>query len=146
MLLVPALCDVNVLLALVADRHAFHDLADRWAESVRVGEAILCRVAQMGLLRLLNNPAVMGDEALDTAGCWSVWRRLLEDERFRFSPEEPPGLEAAFERFTRGRAFTPRLWTDAYLAAYAHAARLSFVTFDKGFRSFSEFNCNVLAP
>ncbi len=142
----PALCDVNVLLALVTDRHAHHDRAVRWGESVPAGEAVLCRVAQVGLLRLLNNPAVMGEEALDTAGCWSVWRRLLEDERFRFMPNEPTGLDVVFERFTVGRAFGPRLWTDAYLGAFAHAARLTLVTFDTGFRGFPGLSCNVLGP
>ena len=142
----PALCDVNILLALVTDRHAFHDLAVGWVESIPVGGAVLCRVAQMGLLWLLNNPAVMREEVLDTARCWSVWNRLLEDERFRFAPEEPRGLDAAFERFVTGRAFSPRAWTDAYLAAYAHAGRLTLVTFDKGFRGFPELACDVLEP
>ena len=41
---------------------------------------------------------------------------------------------------------TDRHWTDAYLAAYAHAARLSLVTFDKGFRGFPGLSCNVLEP
>jgi len=100
----------------------------------------------MGLLRLLNNPTVMREDVLDTAGCWSVWHRLLEDERFRFASEEPPGLNAAVERFTTGRAFSPRLWTDAYLAAYAHATQLTLVTFDKGFRGFPGLSCDVLEP
>jgi toxin-antitoxin system PIN domain toxin len=141
---VPALCDVNVLLALVTDRHTLHRLAVRWAESTPANGVVLCRVAQMCLLRLLNNPTVMGEEVLDAAGCWSLWRRLLEDERFRFAADEPPGLDAAFERFTTKRAFSPRIWTDAYLAAYAHAARLMLVTFDKGFRGFTGLSCDVL--
>jgi len=143
---VPALCDVNVLLALVTDRHALHGLSLRWSEDVPAGGAVLCRVAQMGLLRLLNNPAVMGEDVLDTAGCWALWRRLLEDERFRFVPDEPPGLDAAFERFTTGRTFSPRLWTDAYLAAYAHAAGLTLVTLDHGFRNFPGLACEILEP
>lgn len=118
----PALCDVNVLLALATDRHTSHAAAVRWLDSVPAGEAVICRVAQTGLLRLLNNPAVMREDTLDTAACWGLWHRMLEDERIRFTPTEPPGLDAAFERFTTGRAFTPRLWTDAYLAAYAQVA------------------------
>lgn len=142
----PALCDVNVLLALVTDRHALHDLSAEWAESVPAGGAVLCRVVQMGLLRLLNNPAVMQEDALDTPGCWALWRRLLDDERFRFAHDEPPAIDVAFERFTSGRAFSPRLWTDAYLAAYAHAAQLTLVTLDHGFRSFPGLACEVLVP
>jgi uncharacterized protein len=141
---VPALCDVNVLLALVTDRHAAHAAAVRWLDGVTVGGAMICRVAQTGLLRLLNNPAVMREDALDTAACWEFWHRLLEDERIRFPPTEPPGLDTVFERFTTGRAFTPRLWTDAYLAAYAQASGLVLVTFDQGFQQFDSLTCHVL--
>jgi toxin-antitoxin system PIN domain toxin len=141
---VAALCDVNVLLALVTDRHALHGLAARWLEDIGPGEAVLCRVAQMGLLRLLNNPVVMRQEVLDTAGCWSLWHHLLEDERFRFALDEPSGLDLAFENFTKGRAFSPRLWTDAYLAAFAQAGQLTLVTFDHGFRGFPGLACDVL--
>ena len=142
----PVICDVNLLLALVTDRHAHHAEAVHWLDGVSADEAVTCRVAQTGLMRLLNNPAVMREEALDTAACWVLWRRLLEDERFRFSPIEPIGLDAAFERFTRGREYTPRLWTDAYLAAYAVTAGMKLVTFDKGFGSFPGLDCLVLQP
>ena len=115
----PALCDVNVLLALVTDRHALHGLAVRWAESVPAGEVVLCRVVQMGLLRLLNNPAVMREEVLNTIGCWSVWHRLLEDERFRYVVEEPLVLTWPSSVSLQDEPFSPGVWTDAYLAAYA---------------------------
>lgn len=140
----PALCDVNVLLALSADRHSLHGVAVEWADALPPSEAGVCRMAQVGLLRLLNNPVVMGEDVLDTAGCWSVWRRLLEDERFQFLPQEPAGLDAEFERLTAGRRFSPRLWTDAYLAAYARKAGLTLVTLDHGFRSFPGLTCQVL--
>jgi len=141
---VAALCDVNVLLALLTDRHASHARAIDWANNLPADGAVLCRLAQLGLMRLLNNPAVMGDEALDAAACWSLWRRLLEDERFLFVPDEPPDLDVFFAQFTVGRTFSPRVWTDAYLAAYAHAMHLTLVTFDKGFTSFSGLRCDVL--
>lgn len=140
----PSLCDVNVLLALATDRHVHHPVVVRWLDGVATGEAVVCRMAQSGLLRLLNNPAVMREEALDAAACWALWHRLLEDERIRFSPGEPPGLDAAFEEFTQGRSFTPRLWTDAYLAAYAHTGGLTLVTLDRGVRSFSGLACEIL--
>jgi toxin-antitoxin system PIN domain toxin len=140
------LCDVNVLLALVTDRHAFHAAAVDWLDGMPAGGATICRIAQTGLLRLLNNPAVMREDVLDTTACWDLWRRLLEDERVRFTPTEPPGLDAAFERFTSGRAFTPRLWTDAYLAAYAQTSGLTLVTFDQGFHQFNGLACHGIEP
>lgn len=140
----PVLCDVNLLLALVTDRHTHHPLAERWMEKLSAGEVVVCRVVQTGLLRLLNNPAVMREEAMDTDGCWSIWRELLEDERICFVPSEPPGLDAVFEEFTRKRSFSPRLWTDAYLAAYARVGGFTLVTFDSGFSNFSGLTCEVL--
>lgn len=141
---VPTLCDVNVLLALVTDSHAAHTVAVSWLDGVPAGDAAICRIAQTGLLRLLNNPAVMREDVLDTDACWGIWHRLLEDDRIRFTPTEPSGLDAVFERFTRGRAFTPRLWTDAYLAAYAQTSCLMLVTFDQGFRQFDSLTCHVI--
>jgi uncharacterized protein len=143
---VPTLCDVNVLLALANDRHALHGVAARWVNQIPADGAVICRVAQMGPLRLLNNPAVMHNDVLDVADCWSLWRRLLDDERFQLMAEEPAGLDAAFEQFTVGRTFSPRLWTDAYLAAFAYVARFALVTFDKGFRGFPGLACEVLGP
>lgn len=68
-----ALCDVNVLLAMCSDRHVHHGVASEWAGGVtKRHEIAVCRVTQLGLLRLLNNPAVMKEEALTTrsaGGC-----------------------------------------------------------------------------
>jgi toxin-antitoxin system PIN domain toxin len=133
---VAALLDVNVLLALATDRHPHCAAAAAWMETLDAGQAVVCRVAQSGLMRLLNNPAVMQDEVLDTTRCWAVWRGFLQDERVQFALTEPPGLDEAFERFTRDHPFSPKLWTDAYLAAYAVTAQLQLATFDAGFRDF----------
>ena len=142
----PVLCDVNLLLALVTDRHEHHTLAAQWVETISTGEVIVCRIVQTGLLRLLNNPAVMKEETLDAQACWLLWHRLVDDERIIFRPSEPAGLDSIFETFTSGRGFSPRLWTDAYLASYALADDLTLVTFDSGFSSFSGLAYEVLSP
>ena len=142
----PTLCDVNVLLALVTDRHAHHAAAVRWFEPLSAGDAVVCRVAQMGLLRLLNNPAVMREEALDASACWDIWLRMAEDDRIHFAVGEPPDLDTCLEYFVRGRAFAPRLWTDAYLAAFAFAVGWTLVTFDRGFQGFQGLSCDLLEP
>lgn len=111
-----ALCDVNVLLALVTDRHAQHAGAMRWFNGVAAGDAVVCRTVQMSLLRLLNNLAVMREEVLD----------------------------AAFEKYTNGRLFSPRLWTDAYLAAYALVGGLTLMMFDRGFRAFPGLQSQII--
>ncbi|MCY2967216.1 MAG: PIN domain-containing protein [Planctomycetota bacterium] len=140
----PALCDVNLLLALSTDRHAHNLRAVEWLDTVPTAGAVICRVAQCGLLRLLNNPAVMRMDVLDAAACWRLWSQLLQDDRIRFTTAEPPGLDSVFVQYTSGRPFSPKLWTDAYLAAFAHAGGLTVTTFDQGFRQFSDLSCEIL--
>ena len=40
--------------------------------------------------------------------------------------------------------YSPKLWQDAYLAAFAVAAGLSLVTFDQGFRKFRRLQSIIL--
>lgn len=86
----PVLLDVNVLLALVADRHAHHVIAKHWIHDMSAGDAVICRIVQISLLRLLDNPAVMQEEVLDTTACWEVWQGSLPN--FGLTPTWPPLL------------------------------------------------------
>ena len=47
---------------------------------------------------------------------------------------EPLELERRFRVLTRSRQSSPQLWADAYLAAFAEAAQVTLVTFDRAFR------------
>ncbi len=49
---------------------------------------------------------------------------------------EPDGLDEPLKKFVTPCAATPNLWTDAYLAAFANAAELKLVSFDRGFLKF----------
>jgi toxin-antitoxin system PIN domain toxin len=140
----PALCDINFLFVLATDQHEHHARAAAWLEQAGPGDAIVCRQAQLGFFRLLNNPAVLQEEALRSDACWRVWQQLIRDERFRFMSEEPEGVDELLKRFTDRREFTPKLWTDAYLAAFAKAAGFSIVTFDAAFRQFQGIQVEVL--
>lgn len=140
----PAICDVNVLLALATDRHSHHPSAKRWFAGLAAGEARVCRVAQLGLLRLLNHPKVMGAEALNVEAAWDAWALLRGDERVVYVGEEPEGLERAMMRFTQGGKIAPNVWTDAYLAAFAFAENCRLTTFDVAFQRFPGLQCELL--
>jgi predicted nucleic acid-binding protein len=47
-----------------------------------------------------------------------------------------PSLEDSWRRLTRSRHPHHSVWTDAYLAAFASAARLPLSTLDRGFRQY----------
>ncbi len=131
------LVDVNVWLALVDERHVHHRVALAWFAKRDVDTAVCCRVVQLGLLRLLTNPAVMGDAVQSQEQAWSVWDRLAQDERVVFS-SDPQYLEIALRRFTRSRQAGHRQWTDAYLAAFAESGELELATFDEGFAAYPD--------
>ncbi len=46
--------------------------------------------------------------------------------------------------FTQGGTFSPNVWNDAYLAAFAMAGGYELVSFDKGFAQFSGLKCTIL--
>jgi len=132
------------LLPLCYDGHEHHATALRWLEALPAGgQVILCRAAQMGLLRLIGNPAVMGASACDSAGSWRVMDQLLGDSRFGFE-QEPAGVESEFRRQTAGHRLITKLWQDAYLAAFAIVSDAHLVTFDQDFRNFRRLKALIL--
>lgn len=51
------------------------------------------------------------------------------DRRIGYSAE-PNELPETWQAFSEGPLSSPNLWTDAYLCAFANAARLTLVKFD----------------
>ncbi len=123
-----------------------HTAALIWLDTVQQdGDVVLCRVTQLGLLRLLNNPVAMGADVQSGAEAWETFDALLADERFRFD-YEPEGFEVQFRAFSTPLSHQPKRWQDAYLAAFAIAADVELVTFDTGFRSFPGLRHRILRP
>lgn len=141
-----ALPDINVLLPLVYDAHAHHASALAWFNTIREDDTlVLCRITQLSLLRLLNNPSALGGNTLRGPEVWAAWDALVADRRFRFE-EEPEGLARHFRALSLEITRQPNRWQDAYLAAFARAANLELVTFDTGFRSFPDLRLRLLPP
>ena len=134
--------DVNVWIAIAADRHEHHDLARQWFDSA-VAPVCFCRVTQMAFLRLLTNPKVMGEDSLSPAGAIAVYRQLASDERVRFAPE-PPNIESAWISLMSAREASGSTWTDAYLAAFALEAGFRLISFDRGMSHWPALALDVL--
>ncbi len=141
----PSLCDVSFLLPLCHGQHEHHAAAKQYLDTVAArGELVVCRLSQLGLLRLLSNPSVMGSGACTTDQAWRVYDTMMADDRFAFQ-REPSGLEAKLRELTGGFPFSPKLWQDACLTAFAITGGLRLVTFDGGFRKFKGLECVTLA-
>src|SRR5229473_2080374 len=94
------LVDLNVWLALAYDLHVHHDIAREWFDTIGDGQAAFCRLTQLGLLRLLTNPSVMGADVVGQKKAWQIFDRLFEDQRVRFVGE-PEHVDQLFRELTR---------------------------------------------
>lgn len=135
--------DVDLWLALAFESHVHHVAARAWFGSSVDNECAFCRMTQQGFLRLATNPKAFGDEAVSMNAAWELYEALLRDSRIRYL-EEPESIETLWRDHTQGQSFSPKVWNDAYLAAFAQATAARLVTFDKGFTQYRGVNCTIL--
>jgi toxin-antitoxin system PIN domain toxin len=123
--------DINVWIALVFDQHRHHEDAVRWYNALDPFTIFaFCRHTQLGLFRLLSTDTVMGQNALSLRDCWQVYDEWIDTGQAVLLPE-PAAMEDELRRRTSQAMVAPKLWADAYLAAFAEAAELTLVTFDR---------------
>lgn len=135
--------DVNVWLALAAPQHPHHAAAAAYWTGHDGGRIWFCRITMLGLIRLLSNPKVMGDQALDLTSSLAAY------QQFAALPEvglhaEPADCCVQLQQLLSAD-LPARFLTDAYLAAFATSASLRMVTFDKDFERFAGLDCLRLA-
>ena len=122
--------DINVWLALAWERHSQSEQARKWFNQSQDEQFLFCRFTQLGLLRLLTTKAVMGKDVKSMAGAWEIYDQWCADDRVAFLPE-PEGIDTGMRAMSKGRHASPKLWADAYLAAFASIAGVKLVTFDR---------------
>ncbi len=134
------LCDSNVWLALALSKHVHHGAARDWLETIdEPGTVFFCRATQQSFLRLLTNASVLrpyGNPPLTNRQAWKAYEALLADDRIALRAEEPVALEKQWTHLALRDDASPKLWMDAYLAAFALAAGMRMVTTDGAFRQF----------
>jgi len=139
------LCDSNIFIALTLEAHPHHERAVQWLESSPPGVMLyFCRSTQISYLRLLTVKEWMKEHVCTNDEAVRAYNTLRSDRRFGFLADEPVNLEKQWFQYARGEQPSPKRWMDAYLAAFARAAKMSFVTFDRGFTSFPGLDLTVL--
>jgi predicted nucleic acid-binding protein len=92
--------DLNVWLALSDVGNSHNAAAWAWINNLAPDDRLIfSRYTQLGLLRLLTNNAVMGEQTLTLRKAWAVYDSWLADPRVEFHPE-PRQAEAAFRLAT----------------------------------------------
>lgn len=141
------LADSNIWLALTLTGHDYHETALTWLETMtNPGEILFCRSTQQSFLRLLTTSAVLGpfgNSPLTNAEAWEVYAGILGNPRIAFA-QEPADLERHWQRLALRRTASPKVWMDAYLAAFAIAGQYRLVTIDAAFGQFDELDLHLL--
>ena len=136
--------DINVWLALVDENHMHHSTATRYWNAKWDQQTAFCRVTMLGLLRLSTQPKVLS-HTLTHEKAWSIYRQYLANPAVYFLAE-PTTTEAQFAALSLAAPLPHRLWTDAYLAAFAIATGCRLVSFDGDFKRFTGLDFLHLSP
>ena len=110
-------------------RHVHQPIATDWIDK-ETDDIAFCRVTQIGLLRLLSNPAIMGEDAINRSHAWRIYDQLWADERVVWT-DEPAELDAVWRAISARDDKSHKLWTDDYLAAFAQAGDGTLITLDR---------------
>lgn len=141
------LADNNVWLALALTGHDFHESALHWFETIKQpGELLFCRSTQQSFLRLLTTSAVLspfGNAALTNQKAWTLYQGILANPRIGFAAE-PADVEHHWKRLAPRKSASPKVWMDAYLAAFAIAGQYRLVTIDAAFVQFDDLDLVLL--
>jgi uncharacterized protein len=136
--------DINVWLALVFSQHKHNGAAKLWFDALPEDQrCFFCRFTQIGFLRLSTNPKANPLQTQTLTQAWATYDTTLLDPRIGFF-DEPNGLETPWRQWTQLRTFSPNVWNDAYLAAFAQSGALTVVTFDAGFSQFAGLSVLIL--
>ena len=134
-----ALYDTNVWMALAFASHPHAQIALRHFEQ-RDAEnpAIFCRATQQSFLRLVTTSAIQqvyGSGLITNAMAWSKTQELLELPQIQWR-DEAENLTELWGNLGGLDSASPKVWMDAYLAAFAILHEIEFVTLDRDFKRF----------
>lgn len=130
--------DINVWLALTDRNHVHHAPAARYWEEIADPQIAFTRTSMMGFLRLSSQPHVLS-RTLTNAEAWAMYHEFMALPNVRLLVE-PITLDLHFQALTAQTGLPHRLWTDAYLAAFAIASGSRLVSFDSDFTRFPGLN------
>ncbi len=133
------LFDTSTWLAASFTSHSFHAAAQNaLLRATAPAPAVFCRATQQSFLRLATTPALLrayGAAALTHRDAVTMLATLQAFPQVS-EREEPPGVVALWHRLAARDSASPKVWMDAYLAAFAICGALRMVTLDGDFRQY----------
>ena len=142
-----SLLDSNVWIAAVFSTHPIHRQAQQVLQQATPADpAIFCRSTQQSFLKLVSTPAmqktygatgITNRDALAALGAFIVLPQVCERE-------EPPQVAALWHRLADRSTASPKVWMDAYLAAFAISGALRLATLDLDFKVYEPPGLDLL--
>ena len=135
------LFDSNLWLALTFSAHPHHSLAkETFSAATLDNPACFCRATQQSFLRLATTPVLLkayGAEGITNQDAAKLFAMLSALPTVTMMAE-PPGLDSLWIELAAVPSASPKVWMDAYLAAFAIRHETEFVTLDHDFLRFGK--------
>ena len=133
------LFDTNVWLAAIFPTHPLHATAQQALQQTTPAQpAVWCRSTQQSFLRLASTPALhkaYGAERMNNRDALVVLHALQALPQVALR-DEPPGVFSLWCQLAGVDTASPKIWMDAYLAAFAIAGGLKLASLDRDFKNF----------
>lgn len=134
-----SLFDSNVWIAAIFTSHPCHRQARTALKNATSADpAVFCRATQQSVLRLASTPALLqacGAKGLTNRDALVALEALLALPQV-LEREEPPGTVPLWHRLAARDTASPKVWMDAYLAAFAISGGLRLTTLDRDFSGY----------
>jgi toxin-antitoxin system PIN domain toxin len=126
---VRSLLDINVLIALLDQDHAFHGRAHSWWRKDQP-EWASCPLTENGVVRIMASPSYSKARQFTVAELVNLLQIFTAGTKHTFWPDSVSILDAT--RFDHGRILLSKTLTDIYLLSLAVEKSGRLVTFDQG--------------
>ncbi len=134
-----SLFDTSTWLAATFERHPHHGMARQALHQATSTEpAAFCRATQQSFLRLVSTAVLAktyGVPPLTNRDALVVLNALQALPQVTLR-DESPGVFALWCQLASADTASPKVWMDAYLAAFAIAGGLTLVSLDRDFKNF----------
>jgi uncharacterized protein len=142
-----SLVDSNAWVAAVLAAHPAHaKVHGTLIRATALDPAAFCRATQTSFLRLITTPQLLRqyDAGRMTNRAALIELRLLLSRPEITEIDEPPKTPALWHRLADRKTASPKVWMDAYLAAFAITGGLRFVTLDQDFEAYEKHGLQLV--
>ena len=144
----PSLIDTSLWLALAFAKHPAHLMARQILDEADSARPLaFCRATQQSFLRLVTTPSLhklYDCPAVHYDQAWTKLGQLLALPQVTYL-EEPPGIATHWQKYASLPSASPKVWMDAYLAAFARCHGITLITLDKDCKNFPGLSLRLLS-